>query len=79
MPSHISEDRQAAYYAGLGMQVLGGLLFASTFVTSLMHFGDFSDFEARAKSEGFRAIGGMVLLIIGSIVRGIGAKGLAGS
>jgi len=79
MPRHISEERKTAYYVGMGLQVLGGLLFASTFVTFLMHFGDFTDFEARAKSNGFRAFGGMALLIVGGIVRGIGARGLAGS
>ena len=79
MPRHISDERKTAYYIGMGLQVLGGLLFASTFVTFLMHFGDFTNFEGRAKSEGFRAFGGMALLIIGGIIRGIGAKGLAGS
>lgn len=79
MSKEISEGRQAAFYVGTGLQILGGLLFASTFVTSAMHFGDFTNFEARAKSEMFRAISGMVLLVIGAIVRGIGARGLAGS
>ncbi|MEI7700724.1 MAG: hypothetical protein WCK86_13075 [Planctomycetia bacterium] len=79
MPGNISEERKMAYYVGMGLQILGGLLFASTFVTSLMHFGDFTDFESRAKSSGFPAFGGMALLIVGGIVRGIGARGLAGS
>lgn len=79
MPRHISEKRKIAYYVGMGLQVLGGLLFSSTFVTFLMHFGDFSNFQARAKSDGFRAFGGMALLVIGGIIRVIGAKGLAGS
>ena len=79
MPRHISEERKTAYYVGMGLQILGVLLFASTFVTFFMHFGDFSNFDARAKSNGFRAFGGMALLIVGGIIRGIGAKGLAGS
>lgn len=79
MPRQISDERKTAYYVGMGLQVLGGLLFASTCVTFLMHFGDFSHFEARAKSHGFRAFGGMALLIVGGIIRGVGAKGLAGS
>jgi hypothetical protein len=79
MPRHISDERKTAYYVGIGLQILGALLFASTFVTFLMRFGDFTDFEARARSEGFRAFGGMALLIVGAIIRGIGAKGLAGS
>jgi hypothetical protein len=79
MANHISEERKAAYYIGMGLMVLGGLLFASTFVTFATHFGDFSNFEANAKSEMFRAFGGMALLVLGGIIRGIGAQGLAGS
>jgi len=79
MPRQISDERKVAYYVGMGLLILGGLLFASTFVTFLMHFGDFDNFEARAKSMGFRAFGGMVLVIIGAIIQGIAAKGLAGS
>jgi hypothetical protein len=79
MPRHISDERKTAYYVGMGMQILGGLLFASTFVTFLMHFGDFTNFEARARSDGIRAFGGITLLILGGIIRGIGARGLAGS
>jgi hypothetical protein len=44
-----------------------------------MHFGDFSNFESNAKSNMLRAFGGMALLIVGGIIRGIGARGLAGS
>ena len=44
-----------------------------------MNFGDFRDFKGHAQSDMIRAIGGMALLIVGGIVRGIGAKGLAGS
>ena len=54
-------------------------MFLSTFVTFAMNFGDFSNFEANAKSDMFRAIGGMVLLGMGAFIRGIGARGLAGS
>jgi hypothetical protein len=44
-----------------------------------MHFGDFSNFESNAKSSMLRAIGGMGLLVLGGIIRRIGARGLAGS
>jgi hypothetical protein len=79
MTKQISEERQAAYYVGMGLMILGGILFASTFVSFAMHFGDFSNFESDAKSNMFRAFGGMALLFIGGIIRGIGARGLAGS
>ena len=55
MPRHISDERKTAYYVGMGLQILGGLLFASTFVTFLMSFGDFTDFEARARSNGLHS------------------------
>lgn len=79
MTRQISEERKTAYYLGMGLMILGGILFASTFVTFAMHFGDFSNFESNARSGMFRAFGGIVLLIIGGIIRVIGARGLAGS
>jgi hypothetical protein len=79
MSQRISEERQVTYYIGTGLMIVGGLMFASTFLTFAMHFGDFSNFEGNAKSDMFRAFGGMALLIIGGIIRGIGARGLAGS
>ena len=75
MARQISDERKAAYYIGMGLQILGGLLFASTFVTFLTGFGDFTNFEANAKSSGFRAFGGMALMIVGNMVRGIGVRG----
>jgi F0F1-type ATP synthase membrane subunit c/vacuolar-type H+-ATPase subunit K len=79
MAKKISEERKSAYYIGMGLTVVGVLLFASTFVTFAMRFGDFSNFESNAKSEMFRALGGMALMIVGGIISGIGAGGLAGS
>ena len=48
MTREISAERKTAYYVGTGIMVCGGLLFASTFVTFAMHFGDFTDFAANA-------------------------------
>jgi hypothetical protein len=79
MTKRISEDRQAAYYLGLVVMIVGGLMFASVFVTAAMRFGDFSNFEANARSEMFRALGGMGLLFVGGIIRLIAARGLADS
>ena len=79
MTRHISEERKFAYYLGMILMILGGLIFASVFVTATMHFGDFSNFESQAKSSMFRAISGMALLVIGGAIRGVGARGLAGS
>ena len=69
MKKQISEGRKTAYYVGTGLMIVGGLLFASTFVTFAMHFGDFTNFESEAKSNMFRAFGGMALLVVGGIMR----------
>ncbi len=79
MTRQISEERKTAYYAGMVLMVIGGLMFFSVFLTGAMHFGDFTNFEANARSSMFRALGGMALLIVGGMLRGIGARGLAGS
>ena len=60
----IPNERKAAYYLGMGLMVIGVLLFVSNF------FGDISP---------ARALGGMGLVVAGGILRGIGARGLAGS
>lgn len=79
MKKQISEERKNIFYVGSALTVIGVLLFASVFVTTAMNFGDFSNFDSDAKSSMFRAFGGMALIVIGGIVRGIGARGLAGS
>jgi len=79
MVRKISEERKAAYYVGIGLIVAGLLLFCSTFVTAIRHFGDFDDFEGRGKSMMVRAFGGMGVMVVGGIVAGIGARGVAGS
>ena len=78
MAGHISGERKTAYYVGMVLMILGGILFASTFVTFATP-GDFSSFESNTKSAMFRAFGGMALMIVGGIIRKIGARGLAGS
>jgi len=54
-------------------------MFISVFITGAMNFGNFNNFHSQARSSMFRAIGGMILLITGGMIRGIGARGLAGS
>ncbi len=79
MSKQISSERKTAFYLGGILMVIGGISFLSVFVTGIMNFGDFSNFEGQARSSMARAFGGMILLIIGGIVRGVGARGLAGS
>lgn len=79
MSEPISPERKGLFYFGTVLMVIGVLSFLSTFVTFAIHFGDFSNFAANAKSDMFRAFGGMVLIVIGTVLRGVGARGLAGS
>lgn len=79
MTRQISDERKTAYYLGMILMIIGGLLFFSVFITGAMNFGNFDNFGAQVRSSVFRAVGGMALMIIGAIVRGVGAQGLAGS
>ncbi len=76
---HISDERKVAYYIGSGMMAIGFLMFFSTFLSFACAFGDFNPGEDFGKSIAFRAFGGVFLLIVGGIVRGVGVAGLAGS
>ena len=76
---NVSIQRKGLYYTGTVLVLLGFLLFGSVFVTGSMTWGDFTNFDANAKSEMARGIGGMALIIVGSIVKGVGARGAAGS
>jgi len=41
--------------------------------------GSSHNFDAQMSSSAIRAVGGMVLIIAGAVIRGIGVRGLAGS
>lgn len=79
MSRHISSERKTAYYLGGAMVAIGFLLFLSVFVTGAMNFGNFNDFDGQVRSSATRAVLGMILMITGGIVRGVGARGAAGS
>ena len=73
--SKIPKERKITYYIGIGMMVLGFILFLSVF---------FAGFNFMNNPEGVfhsfkNAPIGMVLIIIGAILMNIGAKGAAGS
>ena len=76
--SKISESRKKAYYFGIGLMVFGIIMFLSNFVimplTNIMDSGPWGIILFLVL-----ALGGMILITIGSIVRSIGARGLAGS
>jgi hypothetical protein len=75
----IAPERKLMYYAGMGCTGLGMLLFLSVFVTGCANFGNFDNFEGEARSSMARAIGGMVLMMIGGGLMTVGRLGTAGS
>lgn len=81
MRPKISPERKTAFYLGTALMAIGLLLVLSTFFSFANHLGDGfrTDFESRSRSVIFRAVGGMALMVLGGFIRGIGARGLAGS
>jgi hypothetical protein len=75
----ISPQRKQLYYVGMAVSAVGLLLFLSVFVSGALNFGNFDNFEARGRSMGLRAFGGMALIMVGGMLMKLGAKGLAGS
>lgn len=57
----------------------GLLVFVSGFFTFATGFGDFSRGASAGSSMMLRGLLGMAFLVVGGILRGIGARGLAGS
>jgi hypothetical protein len=76
MPNSISAERKFAFYSGTALMVIGGLLFASFFVTLFVSIGQPA---IDAASPAARAGTGMLLLAAGAWIRTLGARGLAGS
>lgn len=79
--SKISNERKATYYIGMGMMILGFILFISVFFSMAGFMSSPSDgvFGMGGGPSFGTPIIGMVLMISGSIVMKIGAKGAAGS
>lgn len=76
----ISHERKAIYTFGLVLMGLGFILFLSTFFI-LPNTNDFSTPSTAnpIRSFALRGVGGIVLIIIGNLLRSIGARGAAGS
>lgn len=78
----ISPERKAVYYGGMGIMVLGGLLFLSNFVIVPSTFFSgpfFADPLTSMQGMMLRGVGGIVLLSIGSFMMRVGARGAAGA
>ncbi|MDI6772025.1 MAG: hypothetical protein QME77_05495, partial [bacterium] len=79
MSRQVSAGRKTTYYLGAVIMIIGGLMFASVFVTLAMLAGRDSDPEIVIPSALVRTFGGLALLAAGSAIRTVGARGLAGS
>jgi len=76
---NLSPERKAMYYGGGAISIIGLILFLSVFITGISRFGDFTDFEARTRSEAMRGVLGMIMIAVGAVIATIGARGAAGS
>lgn len=78
MGNKISKGRKITYYAGLGLIIIGGLLFFSSFLTPFIGFNE-SAFDMGMPSMMKNAPIGMFCMIVGGVLMNIGASGAAGS
>jgi hypothetical protein len=81
MAKQISGGRKFLYYLGGLLMLVGLLSFMYTFVAffGLMDDHGIGSSQTQGKTVFGYAFGGMALLIVGGIIRGMGALGLAGS
>lgn len=73
----ITKNRKVTYYIGLGMILVGFILFMSVFFSVASSMND--PFTNSNSNPFMNAVWGMILMITGTIVMNIGAKGAAGS
>lgn len=77
MKKKISNERKIIYYIGMGMMIIGVILFLSVFVTAFT--GNPFDMISSGRNPMANGFVGFVLIFVGSIVMNIGARGAAGS
>lgn len=75
----VSPQRKTLYHVGQVIAGLGLLSFLSVFLTAALHFGDFTNFASRGRSEMIRAFGGIFAIFVGSVTMGVARGGAAGS
>ena len=73
----ISPERKGVYYLGMGLTIVGMILFFSIFVVVAMNSDDMHGVDD--SSFTVRAVVGFALIAIGGWLRNVGEKGLAGS
>ena len=83
MGKQISENRKAAYYIGMILIVVGFVLFFSVLFEGVSSVSNGPSFGPGGLQDSgpnpATALIGMVLVVVGGILRSVGARGLAGS
>lgn len=77
--SKLTTERKATYYIGMGMTILGFILFISFFFSIASFMRGPGPFMGNSGPNFAIPVVGMLLIISGQIVMNIGAKGAAGS
>jgi len=75
----IPPRRKVICVLGMGLLVVGALFILSVFLSSALHFGDFSNMVERSRSLRVRAILGISLATVGGVLRAVGRAGRTGS
>lgn len=75
----ISEARKGIYYLGISLIAIGLVSFLSVFVSAFSNMGDFINVNQVVQSVGLRSVGGITLMLIGTVMMRVGARGVAGS
>ena len=75
----ISNDRKAMYYGGMVIMGIGFVMFLSAIPVMMSGGMNFARAQSSMSTSMFLSFGGIVVIIVGKIIRGIGARGLAGS
>ena len=73
----ITRQRKVTYYIGVGIMVLGFILFISVFFSVALFMNN--PFGGSRQPSFMNSVLGMVFIIVGSVVSRIGAQGAAGS
>lgn len=75
----IPPERRVFYYVGMALIAGGILLFVTVFFAKPAGVDDPDAFVGRMQSMLYRALGGMVLMVVGGLLMRVGMRGWAGS
>ena len=75
----ISPQRRGLYYGGMALTALGFVMFIAVFISMAASFGNFDPMQGNPAGSFVWAAAGVVLIVIGGLMKRVGARGLAGS